>query len=484
MSITQSWQTVKTFSQNFVAAVRQLWYKRTPDLVSWYRHTTSIKHDSQAAASKTDPPTQEWRVNTQESTSSDEDIAFWWQATGTPLASLINEANYDSGSQQSHLEFYSKYLLHRLGPRPYHHDQPSSWRSFVTDDFSPLEYSWSWNKGPQDAPKIRFTIELIGSSAGNRDDPFNQTANMDAAREIAANYPNIDLTWLNHFSAAFVDPKLPLTTKSDTSPSTASPSSIFLAFDLAHSGQVVMKAYLIPVKAEQTGVTRLEVVSEAIQALPYAFPSFVTLHRFLSTHPLGHDTSIVGLGVDCLDPSLARLRLYIRSPNTSFEKVCEMLTLDGALPAFGSESALTRFRKLWYILLGLPQGFSSSNELNVVGHETGGVLFSFDVKPGNNYPEPKVYVPLKHYAENDGKTWDGLKTYLEQEGKDQRLQGFERGLRCVGLKQGHEEEIRIGDGHDDWRKGRGMQTYVGVGFEGEDLGLTSYLAPGIYGGLK
>lgn len=475
---------VKTLSQNLVATFRQLFHKRTPGWVSWYRHTTPVKHDSRAGACKTHFPTKAWRVVAQESTPTDEDIAFWWQATGPLTASLLHEANYDLRSQQSHLRFYLKHLVRRLGPRPSADDRPSSWRSFVTDDFSPLEYSWSWNKVSQDPPKIRFTIELIGPGAGSRDDPFNQTANMDAAYEIAATYPYIDLTWLQHFSAAFVDPKLSPSTFSDTSHSTASPSSIFLAFDLAHNGQVAMKAYLIPVKAEQIGVTRLEVVSEAIEALPYAFPSFVTLQRFLSTHPLGRDISIVGLGVDCLDPSRARLRLYIRSPNTSFGKVRDLLTLDGSLPMLGSKDALSRLQKLWYTLLSLPQGFSPDSELEMVGHETGGVLFSFDVKPGNNHPEAKVYVPLKHYSESDGKAWSGLKTYLEQEGKGQWIEGFERGLRSVGLNPGPEEGNRNGDEQGDWKEGRGMQTYVGVGFEGENLGLTSYLAPGIYGGLK
>ena len=161
-----------------------------------------------------------------------------------------------------------------------------------------------------------------------------------------------------------------------------------------------------------------------------------------------------------------------------------MLSLGGALPTLGSEDALTRLRKLWYTLLGLPQDFSADSELDVVGHETGGVLFSYDVKPGNKHAEAKVYVPLKHYAENDGKAWSGLKTYLDQEGKGQYVEGFERGLRSVSLRQGREEGNCDRDGQGDWREGRGMHTYVGVGFEGENLGLTSYLAPGIYGGLK
>ena len=469
--------------QEFMRGMRQLLYNWTPRSLPWYTHADTIDQGGRGSADRTPITlTQAWHVIAREGTPINDDFTFWWQATGPPLAKLLHEAKYDPESQQSHLRFYSKHLAYRLGPRPSQHKQPKSWRSFVTDDFSPLEYSWSWNKGRSDAPKVRFTIELIGPAAGSESDPFNASAALDTARDIASNYPNVDLTWFHHFLSAFVDPHLP-PSKSESSHAIASPSSAFLAFDLNHNGGIAMKAYLIPVKAEQVHVSRLELVSDAIHNLPNDFPSLSILESFLSAHPLGLSTYIVGLGVDCVHPSKARLRLYIRSPHTSLEKVSGVLTLNGVLSTLRSETAMMKFRKLWGLVLSLPPDFPADAELSNADHETGGVLYSFDVKPDNLLPEVKVYISAKHYAENDGKAFQGVKSFLEEEGKAQWVEGFGRALQSV------ESRPWRGDGDDwdsneEWKERRGMQAYVGIGFEGDDLALTTYVAPGIYDGLK
>lgn len=469
-----------------LGAVLRFLYNWAPHTLPWYSDTDDIRSSGREGTEDTNAIKQAWQMVIQDFSRPSDDFTSWWQATGPSLVELLQKADYELKSQRAHLRFYSKHLVPRLGPWPLRQGQPNRWRSFLTDDFSPLEYSWSWNKGPRDAPKVRYTVELIGPAAGSIYDPFNLTAAVDTAQEIASNYADVDLTWFNHFLSSFVDPRLSLP-KVDSSRAVASPSSVFLAFDLNHTGGIAMKAYLIPLKAEQTGVSRLTVVSATINALPSPFPSFSILNKFLATHPLGLSTSIVGVGVDCIHPSKARLRLYIRSPVTCIEKAVDMLTLDGVLPTLSSAKSFSNFRKLWYHLLSLPPDFSTSKELQNTSHPTGGILYSFDVKPGNAIPEAKIYVPVKHYAENDWNAFHGLTRFLEEEGKSQWIEGFERVLQNVGSRRWPKatdasEELTIGS--IEWKKGRGMQTYVGVGFEKEDLTLTSYIAPRIFGGLQ
>ena len=471
----------------FLAVVLRLLYDWTPRKFPRNLHTDDIGSRRRERTVENGKRTSEWQMVAQDVSRQSDDFTSWWQATGPSLVEMLQNANYDSKSQQAHLRFYSKHLVHRLGFWPLRQGQPNNrWRSFVTDDFSPLEYSWSWNKGPEDAPKVRYTIELIGPAAGSMYDPFNITAAVDTAQEIASNFPDIDLTWFNHFQSSFVDPRLSLP-EVDSSRALASPSSVFLAFDLNHSGGIAMKAYLIPLRAEQTGVSRLTIVSESIDTLSSPFPSFSVLKTFLSNHTSGLSTSIVGVGVDCIHPSKARLRLYIRSPDTSFQNVVDMLTLEGVLPTLRSAKAFGKFRKLWQNLLSLPPDFPTINELLNPSHQTGGILYSFDVKPGNALPEAKIYVPVKHYAKNDWKAFQGLKSFLEEQSKSQWVEGFERVLQSVGSRRrprataGSEETAM---GSMEWKTERGMQTYVGVGFEKEDLALTSYIAPGILGGLQ
>ena len=478
--------SLRVLISKLVASVRQFIHNWIPHTLPWSRHTGNIRSRGREDTEENNTLTQTGQDVAQNVQRPNDDFSLWWQATGPSLIELLQETGYDLESQKAHLGFYSKYLIHRLGPWPLRQAQPQRWRSFVTDDFSPLEYSWSWNNGPRDAPKVRFTIELIGPAAGSKHDPFNMSAAVNSAQETASNYPVVDLTWFNHFLSAFVETHLPLP-KAGSSHAVASPSSVFLAFDLSHTAQVAMKAYLIPLKAEQTDLSRLTVVSATIDALPSPFPSFSILKDFLLSHPLGLATSIVGVGVDCIHPSKARLRIYIRSPATCFEKAVDLVTLEGTLPTLKSAKVYNKLRKLWYQLLSLPTDFPTSSELPNSSHETGGILYSFDVKPGNALPEAKIYVPVKHYAENDWEAFQGLQSFLEEEGKSQWAEGFERVLNSVGSRRRPREidtSERIAMGSMDWKKGKGMQTYVGVGFEKEDLTLTSYLAPGILGELQ
>lgn len=396
----------------------------------------------------------------------EKDQKFWRQATGLPLARLLQEASYGLESQESTLQFHSSQIIPRLGPQPVEKEDGLKWKSFVTDGFFPLEYSWSWNKGSSDPPKVRYTVELIGPDAGSTIDPYNQFNGLDAARKIASQWPDVDLTWLLHFSTAFIDTSSGLASATNTY-NHASSSSIFLAFDFQHRGGLSMKAYLIPVKAEKFGIPRLDVVSQAMydleQQSKVSFPAYNLLREYLSKHPCSGTTSTVGLGVDCVQPEKARLRLYVRSSQTSFDSVCEMLSLNGFLPTLNSRVTVSNVRKLWNLLLSTSPELSSNAELPRSDHETGGVLYSFDIKPANRLPEAKLYIPVKHYGQSDGTATGAFDTFMREQGREQWVEKFGRVLEQIG-----------GEG---WRERRGMLTYVGVGLEREELSLTSYLAP-------
>ena len=60
----------------------------------------------------------------------------------------------------------------------------------MTDDFSPLEYSWIWDaKGH---PKIRYSIEAIGPDAGTAIDPFNRVQTMRLVNQLCVALPERD----------------------------------------------------------------------------------------------------------------------------------------------------------------------------------------------------------------------------------------------------------------------------------------------------
>ncbi|KAI4122673.1 MAG: hypothetical protein LQ347_006426 [Umbilicaria vellea] len=407
--------------------------------------------------------TEAWNTLAAKLVPSSKDAAFWWQMTGPTLAILLLEAGYDLDSQRECLLFHYNHIVSRLGARPTSEGLPDGWNSFVTDDYSPVEYSWSWDS-EQASPKVRYTLEAIGPDAGSTNDPFNQAMAVDLIRELGVNEE-----WFSHFSKAFVHSGDEASVTQQILKSPSDQSSVLVAFDLQKGG-VAAKAYLIPVKAEQTGRSRLSVVTDAVRSLErpdLKFPAYNELRNFMSTDPSGSQLEIVSLAVDCVDPSKSRLRIYVRSSSTSWDHVCAILSMSGRLSNLDAGNTRSNLRELWRLVLSLDKHFSPSEDLPETEHQTGGVLYNFDIKPNNARPEAKLYIPAKHYAKNDLAAAEGLTTYLEGQGRARFVANYMRALEGVCT-------------HRALESGRGLQTYIGCGLERESLSLTSYIAPEMY----
>ena len=338
----------------------------------------------------------------------------------------------------------------------------------MTDDFSPIEYSWSWDTrtGP---PKIRFSIEAISPEAGTEADAFNQKMSMELVHQVNSIVPNIDWTLFDHFRENFCSQN----TKGrlgcriqDVEQSSA--SSIFLAFEM-DKVDVAVKAYFIPVKAEQVGMSRRSVLTQSIRSLEgpgYSMPSYDRMLAFMTDHAAGSRVDIVGIAVDCVIPSKSRIKLYVRSPQTSFDSVCSMMSMGGKLNTF-SKAALTDLRTLWQLTLCLDENFPTDSDLCSRNHQTAGVLYNFDIRAGNDWPQPKVYIPVRHYAPNDLAAAKGLASYLASKGLDRFVDGYMRTLEGVCSHRPLESQC-------------GLQTYISCAVQKEQLVLTSYLSPEVY----
>ena len=211
--------------------------------------------------------------------------------------------------------------------------------------------------------------------------------------------PDSDWTNFRHFANAFFDPQADRKQARERRTENAHPSSIFLAVEVDQT--TLTKAYLIPVIAEQTGQTRLDVLASTMTHFPLPLPAWVPLSRHLQQHVSSNDAlSIVGVAVDCIVPAHSRIKIYIRSPSTSFSSVRSMLTLNGHTTTW-SEDALVRLYRLWTAVLCLPQDHPIDQNLDYTRHETAGILYHYDIQPYNDIPECKVYIPVKHYGKND-----------------------------------------------------------------------------------
>ncbi|RAL10372.1 putative dimethylallyl tryptophan synthase [Aspergillus homomorphus CBS 101889] len=398
------------------------------------------------------------------------DTVFWRETVGKDLRTLLRGAEYDYASQQAALESMSRYVAPYLGPRPpvgeAGRDQPcpTRWRSFMTDDFSPLEYSWSWENV---APSVRYSFEPIGRHAGTARDPYNWTGPIGCVQQIRGSLSGADWRWFDHFAQAFRRPT-PLPRKESHFHS--SPSSIFLAFNLEKHG-LKCKSYHVPhSSADQQGGSRLDVLHQAFGTLQqhHELPAYDCVEKYLrQQEPLPIPPFIIGVAVDCVHPSLANLKIYFRSSATSFDSVRETLTMAGALSSW-DDDAFQELQQLWHLTLGLPLAYPSSQPLPTLNHETSGVLYNFGFKLGQRYPDTKVYIPVRHYACNDRAIVEGLAEFLARQGRAQQAKRYVQTLeQLINSFRSLDETC-------------GLQTYIACGNKGGRLSLTSYLSSEIY----
>lgn len=398
---------------------------------------------------------------------STDDARFWWHTLGGPLALLLHESGYDAHSQYESLMFMYCNIIDFFGPRPTVSGWPKSWKSFMTDDFSPIEYSWSWD--PANAsPRIRFSIEAIGPFAGTKKDPFNQEMTMKMIRHMGLTFPETDWSLFNYFRDGFCGGPRDDSSAEQSNDQSSDSSSTFLGFDLCKT-QIAVKAYFVPVKAKLTGRSKISVLSETIRGLEkpnFKLTAYDYLLDFMTNHPEGSHLDLVGIAVDCVVPSKSRFKIYVRSSQTSFDSVQAIMSMGGRLQPFPG-GTLQDLRKLWQLVLGLDENFSSSSDLSSNTSQTAGILYNFDIKAGSPVPEPKVYIPVKHYSPNDRVAVTGLTSYLNMKGQGDFAGGYKRALEGISSHRGLDSES-------------GLQPYVACAVKNEQLVLTSYISPEIY----
>lgn len=386
---------------------------------------------------------------------------------GPSLAVMLQEAGYDLHSQYESLLFHYRYVIARLGVRPTADGLPSNWKSFMTDDFSPVEFSWSWDNAER--PMIRYSIEAIGSAAGTAVDPFNQEMTKELVHQLSLAVPAVDWKWYDQLSRAFgiFDESI---NEDDSLKSKTGSTSVFLAFEMRSEG-VLVKAYFFPLKCLKTNISRLDIFSDGIKSMESQqtkFPAYDQLVEFIANNPEGSRLTMLAAAIDCVHPSKSRLKIYVRSPSTSFRSVRTVMTLGGKLNNRRSESALEELLELWRLTLRFEDQFSLDDELPSTTHETSGILYNFDVKPGNEIPEPKVYIPVKHYGLNDMAVAEGVATFLKKRGRDSFNDNYQRMLKAVCSHRSLDSQC-------------GLQTYIACTLKQDGtLSLTCYFGPEVY----
>ena len=407
--------------------------------------------------------TQAFRCLSRWLNSPDEDAAFWWHTTGHLLGLLLAEASYDLHSQYQALLYYNRCIVTSLGPRPDDIGTHKIWKSYMTDDHSPLEFSWNWSDSTK-PPKIRCTVEAIPSDIDSID-PFNQAEVMKLARRLRGTLPNSDWQLFDHFALAF-QPRV--NSKSEAvvrAKSKSYRSSIFLGFEFEES-EVGAKAYFAPVV--ETNDSQWQAIFRSVKALEHGqirFPALLELDNFLAHSAEGDQLKVEGLAIDCVPLSKSRFKIYARSPLTSFDSMRMYMTMGGKLSH--PEKVWRQLRDLWCLLLGLDVASLTTEDLLFNNHLTAGMMYNYDVQAGNAFPAPKLYINTKHYGRNDLDIAQGLTAFMEKYGRVDFTSNYRRAVDGFCSYRNLDQEC-------------GLQTYISCAVQNGSLSLTSYLSPQVY----
>ena len=339
---------------------------------------------------------------------------LWNGRVGSMISHMMELAGYSESSRILHRSFFSDKVAFSLGPYPTETAQGGTWKSFMADDHTPLELSWSWS-GRNSKPVVRYAAEPIGWLAGSSTDPLNMKAGLKCLEDSRLWAPSMDLQWYHHFSHTLLT--MSETVATDCVPANAdSPSQAFIAFDLEEETMVV-KYYFIPTsKAALLGRSNLDLAVESILSLPklgqgFAKPLGVVMDHISSFSATSRPHVLI-IAVDCIEPQLSRVKIYVRYQQTSFDSMIQALRLGGALPPF-SATVLKDLEELWCGCFGV---HDTSTPLDNVVHRTAGLLYYYELKANKALPTSKVYLPVRHYASDDDQVARGLSDFLSKRG--------------------------------------------------------------------
>lgn len=118
--------------------------------------------------------------------------------------------------------------------------------------------------------------------------------------------------------------------------------------------------------------------------------------------------TLIFAGVDCLNPAKhrqARVKVYMQTTNNAWAAVRDLMTLGGRLNDAASLKRVELLKSVWHLFRNEPEGAHDDDEnwskpYRLQGTPFSGLQLSVEVKPGDQPPETKLYVPMFQFAPN------------------------------------------------------------------------------------
>ncbi|KAI7211772.1 hypothetical protein KC333_g7487 [Hortaea werneckii] len=350
----------------------------------------------------------------------DEDQAFWWNCLSETLASLLQANQYSNDMQLHYLRWFYKWIPQALGPRPI--DGEPYYGSWITHDLSPLEYSLNW-KEKSSKQTVRFTIEAVTKQAGTAKDPINQLGAKEFLDAASKDIEGLDLTRFNQFLEATNIPNDSAEETAAKHPAHFPRSRVWLAFDLEHSGTLMVKSYFLPHwRAIQSGISANTFISDTVRACNGPDGSkydgaLDAIHSYLLSLQ-EHPPQIGLLSNDCVaETAESRLKIYFRSEADTLNKARSMYNLGGRLKGTNIDASLEGISDIWHHLFRLDRSDPGSADKVCLGEHK--CIFVYEMRPTqDNTPniDVKFHIPMWQLAKTDNELSELMASWFASRG--------------------------------------------------------------------
>lgn len=333
-----------------------------------------------------------------------EDFGFWDDYCNRYIDPLLDAGHYSEAERASHRDFIRRYIIPALGPRP----QPSlaKPRMGIAPHGGPCDPSINFTAKKALA---RFGFAINGPESFTAEDPLGVKTAYEALVSFAQDEDSgVDLRWLHCLMALYPRPDS-IKVAADSALYRNYSRRLVLAAGVGFDGpRRNLKVYLSPfIKHAMTGISENEIVFEAIKTLRPGGgalrPAVKLLEDYLSTRAGDFYLCNQFIGIDCVDPCKARVKLCMATDTARFDHIRTAMTLSGRLDDEYTRKGMEILGDVWHLLLDEPDGIRPdwNKPQNKLDNALPGVFVSYEIRAGIEVPNVKVCVPMWLYHRSD-----------------------------------------------------------------------------------
>jgi DMATS type aromatic prenyltransferase len=364
------------------------------------------------------------QLQTRYNTTSSEPITakhdrLWWSNACQPMVDslLQHSGTYSWEARQAHLRFLDEAIIPNLGPSP---STTRKCTSLLTGDGTPFRPSWNFSGNG--TATLRLGYDPIGPENGTDSDPFGQNfLRQSVSAFSAAAEPAADMTWYEEImDAMYLTPEEEAELHARWPRDTPRPPHHFLAYGCKGMKRD-FKPYFHPfLKVQATGKSSAEIIYDGIRSVTTLkeelAPAIAKVKQYTDDR---NDVFVPHMiGVDCVEPSKARLKIYGLAPTNAFNLMEDVMTLGGRLNDAETMRGVQMFRDIYPLLMNetgpLDTARSKEPRNQATAHK--GTIHSFEMKPGRELPEPKVYLPIWQFAKTEGENTKAMQAVFRHFG--------------------------------------------------------------------